>query len=613
MDEMKTNFIVSVYKKSWILGAKKLFLTEPFVHHYLEKNNELKNYSEVNVASHLRQTKNELVNDHEFVDHKYQKYIPILAKRLNEIHHTDYEVAFWQKSLSLSLIRNITFIFDMFQNCQKYFNDRSYDCQVLSPQSYYIPIDFNDHRNFFQSTAYGQEQMFSIYINLFYPSKFQLVNDSFFWPIVPQSKEENRALFFLRKIGRITKVKLQLKITEFLYKSKKPTLVVFESFFSPRNLLNLIRTSKGAIQRFPVRNELGVTSISTAKRNVLSNIDPDFDEFDRYFFTSLQYCFPKLFIEGFESIYKQYFDLFEKHKSLKYVVNESWIGNNYSSIGVAFLQQRGVQHICNEHNYLSHPFLGNNNKYIYPLVDKFLTLGWINRNIPNMIKGSSLYEWTLNKGLKKEHSILFIAGQPPVKVPEISACYGDFGSFNAVEHLKFTRDFFQALDRDTVKTMVYRGYPVNAFSISYLEYPMVAYDQEFILKDFLKKVDFIDNTSPSGKELMLKSRLVVIDYLSTSYLESMKADIPTVFFWNTQTYFLDNQYLDFYDCLVEAGICQTDPVRAAQFIEEIKDNPEGWWSQEKVQTAKNKFLEANFGEPSVMLNYLTNLVSGNND
>ena len=169
--------------------------------------------------------------------------------------------------------------------------------------------------------------------------------------------------------------------------------------------------------------------------------------------------------------------------------------------------------------------------------------------------------------------------------------------------------FFDTLTADTLKNIIYRSYPLDSYPISYLDNPMVVYDQEFILKDYLKKENFINNSSITGKKLMHQSGLVIIDYISTSYIESIKADIPTIFFWNKQTYFLDDSYSEFYNSLVEAGICQTDPIQAAQFVQKIKNNPEEWWRSEKVQAAKNRFLVENFGKPSVMMDYLNDLVS----
>lgn len=614
---MKNNFIVSVYRKTWIEGAKRLFLAEPYVHHVLEKNDELKYYDQVEVAPHLRQTREDLIRDHNFVDEKYQKYIPLLAKRLNEIHNTDYDVLFWQKSLSLSLVRYITFLFDMFQMCRTSFDPNLYDCQILSEKSYYIPLDFNDHRNFIQSTAYGQEQIFSIYINLFYPSLFNSIDDHFSWPIVPKSKKENKIFFLVRRLFRTPPLKLirkikdrfyNLLIIDRFYKLSDPNVLIAESFFSSKNLLEIIHRSKGRVQWISLKSDFSYdSSIDWDKRKSISSINGDFDQFDQFFFVSLKYCLPKIFVEEFGNVFNFYNQYFKQFKKLKYVVNESWIGNNYSSIAVAILQKQGIKHIYNEHNYLSHHFLCNNSKYLLPLVDKFVTLGWFKEGIPNLVQGGSLYKWILDKKYPKEHDILFINGPPAVKVPEISAAYGHFGSFNAKTHLKFNKIFFSHLMTPTLHSMVFRGYPVNGFVVAHVKPQMMMYDQDYDFKDYMPKFKKVDYVSPSARLLMQKSRLVVIDYLSTSYLESMLANIPTIFFWNKESYPLEETYLDFYSPLISVGICQTDPFKAAEFIEKIKSNPEKWWQQASVQEAKNNFLSTNFGHVNFLKDYLINL------
>ena len=49
-----------------------------------------------------------------------------------------------------------------------------------------------------------------------------------------------------------------------------------------------------------------------------------------------------------------------------------------------------VKHICNEHNFLSHPLTGNSLKYQIPLVDEFISLGWNDNRYPNFIGASHL-------------------------------------------------------------------------------------------------------------------------------------------------------------------------------------------------------------------------------
>jgi len=546
-----------------------------------------------------------LVFDNNFIDQKYHKYIPILAGRLNKIHDMNHDVFFWKKCLGLGLIRNITLFYDMFKVCEENFSDKEHDCRILSENSYYIPKDLNDQRDFFQGTAYGQEQVFSVYMHLFYPDRFELIEDNFFWPRL--SNAETKSIFFraLKKLSRITVDKLTGKIISHISKIRKPHVAIIESFFYVSHLTSLIVKSKGLIRAIPIKSDFVYSSeLQLNKRIDITAIQDDFDRFDSFFFTSMRYCFPKIFIEDFEQVFSFYSKYFKKFNKLNYVVNESWIGNNHSSIAMAILQQKGIKHIYNEHNFLSHHFLGNNHKYIFPLVDEFVSLGWYKENTPKLIKGASLFEWVEENKYSKEHEILFVSGQPAVKPPEVSASYGDFGAFNAKSHLEFNYNFFNELKESTLRTIVYRGYPLETLIVSHLKPHMFAYDQEYVLRKYVKKFKLVDNVSPSAKVLMQKSKLIVIDYLSTSYIESMIANIPTIFFWNEEIYPLNDENSGFYEILVSVGICQTNPFAAAIFIEKIRNDPDEWWNQRLVQDAKNQFLAKNFGHINDLKEYL---------
>ena len=82
------------------------------------------------------------------------------------------------------------------------------------------------------------------------------------------------------------------------------------------------------------------------------------------------------------------------------------------------------------------------------------------------------------------------------------------------------------------------------------------------------------------------------------------SDIPTVFFWNRDAYHLDPAHRHFFDDLVSARICHTDPVEAARFVESIKSDPEAWWRSPAVQGARTRFLGANMGAPETMIRHL---------
>ena len=120
----------------------------------------------------------------------------------------------------------------------------------------------------------------------------------------------------------------------------------------------------------------------------------------------------------------------------------------------------------------------------------------------------------------------------------------------------------------------------------------------------------IDDLSTDGRTRIRASRLVIIDYLATSYLESMSMNTPTVILYNKNSYFLNDNSKDFLNDLINVGICQDNPENAAKFIEQISSNPEAWWFQPVVQAAKDSFLEKNLGRPEYMANFLLNLAAG---
>jgi len=598
---MKKNFIVSVYSKIWIKKAKQLFIAEPYVNHFLKKNDKLKNYETVTIASPIRSSKEEIIFDNAFINKKYNKYIPILSSRLNKIHSLEHDIFFWKKCLGIDLIRYITLFYDLYKICEKNFVEDNFDCNTISKNSYYIPGDFKEHRDFFQCTAYGQEQIFSIYINLFYPQKFDSVESNFYWP------ENSKKNIFKSRLKRILKIDTK-KIINRIFKKinfRQPTLAIIESYFSISNINDLTIKSMGKIKELTIKSDFTLNNnIEWDKREKISIVDDKFDRFDKFFFASLKHCMPKIFIEDFIKVYDHYVNYFNKFYKLKYVVNESWIGNNYSAIAMAILQKNGVKHIYNEHNYISHAFLCNNQKYIFPLVDQFVSLGWDFKSIPNFIKGASLREWIDKKSYVKRHEILFISGPPSVKAPEANASYGESGSFNAINHLNFNYNFFEKLNEDTINKILYRKYPLNSLRVYNVNSSMVGYDQEYVLNKFLKKIKSFDDFRYSSKTLMKMSKLVIIDYISTSYIESLMSNTPTIFFWNKKNYYLDKNFLSFFEPLCSVGICQTDPFEAAEFVNKIKNEPEKWWINQNTQNAKNKFLSDNFGNKNILKNYL---------
>jgi len=92
------------------------------------------------------------------------------------------------------------------------------------------------------------------------------------------------------------------------------------------------------------------------------------------------------------------------------------------------------------------------------------------------------------------------------------------------------------------------------------------------------------------REGLRRSSLAVIDHLSTSFLETLAADRPTLLFWDSQRWEVRPEAEPFFSALREAGILWDSPEAAAGHLQKIAGDPAGWWAGPKIQEACRSFV-----------------------
>lgn len=93
-----------------------------------------------------------------------------------------------------------------------------------------------------------------------------------------------------------------------------------------------------------------------------------------------------------------------------------------------------------------------------------------------------------------------------------------------------------------------------------------------------------------------QSRLVVHNYLGTGYLETLALNVPTICFYDTDTYAFRHEAQPLMEGLESVGILHRSGKAAARFVAGLGEDPEGWWAKPDVQQARYNFvaLYANF-------------------
>jgi putative transferase (TIGR04331 family) len=600
----KLNFVVSMTTELWESDALQIFAIDRVIEHkYLNRNPKYP-YKTIEVAPSLRSSAADVRRDREYIESIHEKFIEVVIARLIEIHGHKVSNLFWRKAIAKSILRHLSLCFDLFQVCEKSYNPEKYTSNTLPASNFRVPKDFTEHRFYFQDNELGREQLFSNYCEFRYPhiksSKqihFQTQNligelgcmqikPPFFNLVIALGAMKNFVKEILLKKGA----------------NLDAQMLIIDTSISDIHLQNLVKKSFGRIIKVDLPDSnIYPKKINKKIRSNFSRHSNQLDDFGNYCLKVLEYGMPTIFIEDFSRTFKTYNKFFEKnYPNTKFVVCEWWIGFSKSSFAMAVLNERKVKHISVEHNCISHIFEGVPTKFFYPLVDEYLTLGWSDSNNFKIVPGGSMYPWTESDiKVQKDIDCLVILGAPIAYIPEISPAYGLNGQLGVELYIEMINSFFNSLALSVLERISIRGYPLRDGEV------WMVWDQKIIFANHIGAVKaYDDSVKTNSKELMQRSRIIVVTYLSTAHLEAFMANIPTIVLWNKEAYSLDINHQYYFEELIAVGVCQTNWVSAAEFLSANINNPEAWWMSEVVQEAKNRFLERNINTPEHLFKLL---------
>lgn len=85
-------------------------------------------------------------------------------------------------------------------------------------------------------------------------------------------------------------------------------------------------------------------------------------------------------------------------------------------------------------------------------------------------------------------------------------------------------------------------------------------------------------------------RMAIVTYNSTTLIETLGINFPTIAFWDFQSWRVTPEVEPIFSRLESAGILFGSPEAAAAKVEQVWDDVNEWWFDEKVQDARNLFV-----------------------
>lgn len=107
-----------------------------------------------------------------------------------------------------------------------------------------------------------------------------------------------------------------------------------------------------------------------------------------------------------------------------------------------------------------------------------------------------------------------------------------------------------------------------------------------------------DTSGGRGSVAASRAKLVIHNYLGTSWLETLAMNIPTVCFYDPAMYRPRAAAQPFIDALARVGVIHYSGKEAAKFVNSLRSEPSTWWKSAEVQEAREAFVAryANFSD-----------------
>tara|TARA_B100001059_G_scaffold234202_1_gene276106 strand:+ start:4285 stop:6120 length:1836 start_codon:yes stop_codon:yes gene_type:complete len=545
------------------------------------------------------ETRAAFAEDAAFERTRYEKYIPLLSSRLREIHGIDKPDLYWERVLGFTLLIHIS-------KCRRIFRagqlvtEHGLSVTVTNQSAInlgYIPSDEVEHREFFENSDGSDEQLMHVYLDQLQdkvPSRGRTISPDDSMKIIPSSSIFSSLRSYIDSIWRNKSIVFQELIVQLVRLLVSPKVLLLNVHWEKKALQHMELRSRGKVQARHLSLDRGVyeNQINWEARAILSEAQSHSDDFDKFFFASLFRAAPSTWLETFSERLKSTRVFLKSFPQLTHLANETLCED--SLLVIAEAAELNITTIHTEHNYLQQQYLGNIVWYILRKVDLFLSLGWSSPTSEKVIPAGSNFKW-IELGVKKvaDIPILYIGDSAFVKPPISSSGYGECGSPNAKRYIESKQSFFSALSPDIKTKIYYRDYP--EFKRTLL--PVHRLDEIF-RDEYHYQFGTVDTDGRVNMTALLaRCRILIVDYLSTPYLQGLIANIPMIVLLNQDAYYLDDSYLDFFDEVIAAGIFHTDPVSAAAFLSRVVDDPNRWWQGSSVQAARRSFVEQNFGKP----------------
>lgn len=510
----------------------------------------------------------------ETVNALYENALPKLVESLNLVHRVNYGNRFWRIVIGPWLRYYISSTYDRYSHLKiatiHYPNFRTI---LLSEDSY---VNSQDTLEFVCNL---REDAFNLQI---YSRILRSLDAKF--PCKSFIKKEDLNLKIKPAITVLDNIKnLISRLTSLVAVSTKQSIILKSSYFAKSAELRFFIKSFGkVISIFDQPVESGSPNEKKIRKNLIE-LNLGESEFEICLSHLINFDIPKSFIENFEMISVDKYKIYPKKVKAIFSAN-AWYYDEMFKQWAAQSAESGTLLLGSQHggNYGSLAFSASEN-HETAILDYFYSWGWSRNNCFAKVlpmPSSKLLRIKKMGASNQKEGILWVL----TEYEKYLNSFPDVPLF-CLEYSSRQARFASLINTELLKRISIRPHSIDCgWNIAKRlseSYPVLTIDSRE--KTFLESLEVC--------------RLYVADHLSTTFIESLTANKPTVLFWNPEETKLREDAAPFYEILNHAGILHFSPEEAAVTVNLIYNDVESWWNEPARQAAVAKFC-SQFGKTS---------------
>jgi putative transferase (TIGR04331 family) len=516
------------------------------------------------VASYRWDDRKQLFEDYKYLASIYNKLLPAIAKELNKIQNVNHSMRYWGIILGPWLSTFIQIIFERFHQIkivsEEYIISGTLISEIQTEEI--VPNDMLDFANSFISDDWNHH-IYSMLIKDFSNIPYTKLGDEKKTNLIKQNPYSSKS-FFKKQIFKILKI----------FHRRKD--IVFVDFpLDPFNQLKLLIKYGCLIEKLPKKNSKEI-NVNYLMRKWEIGIVPE-NEFENILSKFIPLQIPILYLEGYQSMVEfcEKICLSNNPKSIQtsYITyNEEfkfWAADKIEKGTILNIFQHGGGYGIGK--WISNEELEIN------AADNFYSWGWVNKEqckvqALGILKANSFKE---RSSYNQEYALLILG----TNLRYSYKLYSETISKQWLNYFSDQKIFINTLTLELRKKIKVKLYPTD-----YGWNDQIRYKEEF------PEICF-ETGNASLKKLSKKSRVIISTYNSTTFLETLSLNIPSIIYWDPEFWELRDIAIPYFEKLSKVGVFHDSPVSAAMHLNKVWDDIFSWWNTEETQEAVRNFVQ----------------------